>query len=388
MDTESVTERTDDRQPAGENVIEDRPDGAPDGAAPGADAKQHDPDAAWGVKTSKHGKDESFYGYHEHTLVRVPDRNQEKDTEPRLIARFELTPADEDVVEVSFSLLDRVGTPVRKLLVDRHYPYKTVERWRDPLIERGTEQVFDLRVDQHGFTELDHTRWAAGWPHCPATPDHLDTILRPAPNAPKSESQVFRNRIAERRKYAFRRVTTPGTDGTARWECPAVAGAVGCPLRPGTVEAQLELGGPIIKDHPDPQNPDFPTCCTQRTVTLQPGPLRKLMQADYWGSDEWEDDYKKRTYVEGTYGNRKNRSTEDLTRGHLRISGIAPVQIATAMAAVAYNLRMLRNWHERTGLRDDDHHPLLKADEEAYDWAYLTPAQAAALAGVYGAQAE
>lgn len=35
------------------------------------------------------------------------------------------------------------------------------------------------------------------------------------------------------------------------------------------------------------------------------------------------------------------------------------------MAAVAYNLRMLRNWHERTGLGDDDH-PLLRPDVETY----------------------
>jgi hypothetical protein len=338
-------------------------------------AKQHDPDAAWGTKTAKDGGEESFYGYHEHTLVRVPTGNQPKDTEPRLIARFELTPADDDIVEVSLSLLDRLPTPASVLIADRHYQYKAVQRWRDQLVERGIEQVFDLRADQHGFTELNHTRWAAGWPHCPATPDHYGTIPRPAANATTKEKQTFRRRINLRQQYAFRRVTSPDPDGTARWECPALAGSIGCPLRPGTVEAHMELGGTIIDNPPDPTSPDFPTCCSQRTITLKPGPLRKLIQTHYWGSETWEHEYAKRTYVEGSYGNRKNPSTEDLRRGHLRITGIAAVQVATAMSAAAYNLRILRNWHQRTNLGNDNH-PLLQADQEFYGWTALTKQEA------------
>ena len=191
---------------------------------------------------------------------------------------LELTPADEDVVDVGLSLLDRLTTPANVLIADRHYQYKAVERWRDQLVERGIEQIFDLRADQHGFTELNPTRWAAGWPHCPATPDHYGTIARSAPNAAKKDKETFRRRINLRQQYAFRRVTSPDADGTARWECPAVAGSIGCPLRPGSVEAHMELGGTIIDNPPDRHSPDFPTCCAQRTVTLKPGPLRKLMQ--------------------------------------------------------------------------------------------------------------
>ena len=45
------------------------------------------------------------------------------------------------------------------------------------------------------------------------------------------------------------------------------------------------------------------------------------------------------------------------------------------MTAAAYNLRMLRNWDERTGLGDDDH-PLLEPDEEFYGWVALTKEEA------------
>jgi len=89
------------------------------------------------------------------------------------------------------------------------------------------------------------------------------------------------------------------------------------------------------------------------------------MQKHYWGSDAWTRDWNKRTYVEGSYGNRKNPSTEDVRRGHHRITGITLVHVVDSMSAVAHNLRMLRNWHERTGQGDPDH-PLLQPAEEEY----------------------
>lgn len=126
--------------------------------------ERHDPDAAWGTKTKKSGGNESFYGFHEHTLVQVPQGNDAKDLEPRLIRRMELTPANEDVVAVSLGLIDRLPRPATDLEVDRHYSHKDVERWKDELAARGVNQHFDLRSDEHGFTEFEHMRWAAGLP--------------------------------------------------------------------------------------------------------------------------------------------------------------------------------------------------------------------------------
>jgi hypothetical protein len=336
--------------------------------------RPHDPDAAIGVKTSKDGKIESFYGYHEHTLVRVRGPRDAADSVPALVAGLELTPASADVVDVSLDLLDRLRVPAAELIVDRHYSYKAPDRWRDELADRSIRQVLDLRADEQGFTDLNHMRWAAAWPHCPATPDTYGTITRPAPSDENHEAKLatFKKRLKERRAYAFRRVTSPNPRGVARWECPAEAGTVGCPLKPGTVEAALQIGLPVVENPPDPTSPDFPTCCRQRTVKVDPGPLRKLMQEHYWGSDEWEAAWNKRTYVEGSYGNRKNPSTENLRRGHFRTTGITLVNLMTAMAAASYNLRMLRAWHERTGLGDPDH-PLLEPATEPGTFLQLTP---------------
>src|SRR5690606_25812850 len=109
----------------------------------------------------------------------------------------------------------------------------------------------------------------------------------------------------------------------------------------------------------------------QRTRKVNPGPLRKLMQHLYWGSPEWERIWNDRTYVEGSYGNRKNGSTENLTRSHFRVTGLALLHILTAMSAVSYNLRMVRNFHEKTG-HGDPNHPLLQADPESYGFLQLT----------------
>lgn len=82
-----------------------------------------DPDGDWGVKTSKSGKPQTFFGYHEHSLVLAPDTTIEKDRRalPALVRRLEFTPASKDVVDVSLRLIRSLGGSVKDLLVDSHY---------------------------------------------------------------------------------------------------------------------------------------------------------------------------------------------------------------------------------------------------------------------------
>jgi hypothetical protein len=336
-------------------------------------AQSSDRDAHGGSKTRKDGKTESFFGYEEHTIVRAPHGSGDPDIEPRLIARLEITPASVDIVDVTLDLLDRLTTPPEVLSADRHYHYKKTERWRQPLADRGIQPVHDLRVDEHGFTDFADMRWAAGTPHCPATPDALGTILRPAPNAPKAEHQAFAAAIERREQFAFRRNKTPDVNGKAQWECPAVSGKLGCPLRQFTVEAAMTNGAEIVENPPEPDDDSF-KCCTQRTVQVTPpAPIRKLMQHHYWGSEEWCQEWRKRTYVEGSYGNRKNPSTENVRRGHIRVMGLLMTNLLMAMAAASYNLRMLRNWQERTGLGDSSH-PLLQSENGPTRFTFLDDA--------------
>ncbi len=375
---------------------------APRGDGPGDDEivvddpTSHDPDASWGVKTAKNGKEETFYGFHEHTLLQVPADGQEADDEPRLIRRFEVTAANADVVAPSLNLIDRLNDRylgdgrqrVEQLIVDRHYHYKAVERWKDQLARRGIAQVHDLRVDEHGFIEgSDRVRWAAGHAHCPAAADDLGTILRPGPSEPRSTFASFAVRIQRRERYALSRRSSPAIDGSHRAQCSALAGTVGCPLRAGTVEAAIELGLPIVERPPDPDRDGepLPACCTQQTVTLVPPPeVRKLQQEHYWGSERWTRKWNRRTYVEGSYGNRKNTSTENMRRGQFRVTGIAWVNVVVGLAAASYDLRMLRNWQQRTG-KLDPAHPLVAAPPPDHGFVMLTEEQYAQLAAQYQA---
>jgi hypothetical protein len=359
---------------------EDVPPTAP---ATGPPALSVCPDAAWGTKTGKNGEQDAYFGYALHALVRVPDlqagpRFSDED-DPVLIEAIALTPASTDVVDVSLHLLDRVRTrrPVVDLLADRHYSYKEWSRWANELWTRGIHPVLDLRENEHGFRPYQGARIAASWPHCPATPTRLADIPRPGLGAPKRARQAFQAAIEERQQYAMRRVKSHVPDGASRWECPARAGKIGCPLVEGTVAVAQQLGMPTVAR--PPARPHLPTCCTQRTfmirttppveddpartrrAKLQLGQTMKHAQDEYWGSHRWLTSWNRRTYVEGAFGNLKNPNTENVSRGVFRFTGLPLVTLSVAAAVTASNVRQLRNWHQRTG-NGTPGHPLLQPE--------------------------
>lgn len=312
----------------------------------------HDRDAGWGVKTAKNGNREVFFGYHEHTVVQVPGPGEDADAAPRLIRAFELTPANVDIVDVSMRVLDQVdnGQPGKLLLADNHYHYKCHDRWLRPLREKGWDPLHDLRANEQGFTEHARMRWAAGSSHCPATPDALGTIARPGPTEKSHEAHVaFHKQVNLRRSYSMTMHSLPDLDGAHRVGCPALDGRIGCPLRAGTTAAATALGLAIVERPPREHDPEgLPKCCTQRTVLVRPPePIAKLYQSRYWGSKEWAELYSRRTYVEGSYGNRKNGSTENLRRGLFHITGLPLVHLMLTMVNMSYNVRMIENWRQR-----------------------------------------
>lgn len=334
-----------------------------------------DPDATWMLKTSKQGPPEAFFGYHGHAIVQVHGNDQQRNDEPLIVRRIEITTASADVVDVSLRLVDSLNSPVTDLLEDRHYNYKAWDRWHAPLNMRSVRQHFDLRSDQLGFVEYDRMRWAAGSAHCPATPDHMGAIARPPANAPKPAFKPFREAIAERQKYALYITERSKDGGTQRVQCPALCGTVGCSLRPGTVPAAIELGMPIVANPPDPTSPEgLPAICTQTKVSTTPiVKIRKAQQRYYWGSAKWEETYGKRTHIEGVFGNLKNKSTENLSRGLTRGMGLPWMNLAVAMTTASYNLRTLRKWHTETGRGPADH-PLLQENiiPLGFEWTMPT----------------
>lgn len=370
-------------EPADEDFAEDGDAGCPESAdLPEAETdaiplkmRRLDPDATWGVKTHKDGGRTSYFGYALHTLVRIPDVGQTKETsaEPLLIERFRLTPASTDIVDVTIGMIDDVlaaGGKIGDLIGDRHYSYKKAERWAQPLWERGVRLVHDLRKTDHGAVDYQGSKIIAGWPHCPGTPMHLETLVRPGSNGTPEENAAFRAKIDERYRYAMRRHKTVLGDGKSRWGCPALNGKVGCSFVEGSVEAARHESLPIVTP------PEAKTAfCKQTTVQIPPGKHMKYAQDEYWGDGRWEASWDRRTYVEGVYGNLKNSNTENIHRGFFQFTGLPMVTLAMTAAVVSYNIRELNNWHQRSGLGDPGH-PLLATTEWVNGFTMLTRGQA------------
>jgi hypothetical protein len=389
-------------QDQNDGQVEDEEPG--DGAAPGADddvpAKRkrrrtptgsYDPEARPGYKTSKKGKSERFFGYHVHAVSSVCRTIHGVRQSPLAVQTFTVTPANADVVAPSLALLDRLaaaGITVTELGVDRHYSYKAWDRWRLQLRLRGIKPIHDLRRDDHGFTHYNGLKIAAGWPHCPATPEDLAEIPRPGFAATAEEWKQFEERIEQRRAYALRRINDYDHNGRTRWQCPALAGSCGCTLRPDTVtaaqaatRAAADRGEPVLipiitngADHQPADDMWKP--CTSMTVSMNDGPHMKMYQQHYWGSVEWTAEWNLRTFIEGWFGVAKNPTVAGMDRHFYRGKGTAHVSIAVLFAALVTNVHLLRNWHSQTGLGPADH-PLLQADGDDHGFERLDANQAA-----------
>jgi hypothetical protein len=112
----------------------------------------------------------------------------------------------------------------------------------------------------------------------------------------------------------------------------------------------------------------------KQTVELKADGQSEIWQKEYWGSHPWRlsnNRRTRRTYVEGVFGNLKNASAENVTRGTFRITGLARVPLFLGIAATAHNIRQLRNWNTKYDLGDPQH-PLLTAESETY-LLHVTP---------------
>ncbi len=335
-------------------------------------------DAAWGWRTGHSGRS-IYFGYDIEGLIRVPAVGQrgDKRNEPALLEALTVLPAGTDVVDPVLGMLDLLqsdGIPVRRLLNDRHYSYKAYDRWLVELMKRDIQQVGDLRSDDHGFADWNGLRMAAGHPHCPKTPDELAVIPAPGHDATSAERTAFTARIEERQAYAVQIVNRPTADNQRiKCRCPARKGTVGCPLVEGTMAVALEAELDYIKE--PPAESGRPLICQQDTVTLRienddHKVIVKPLQHHYWGSAAWQEDYARRTHIEGFFGCLQNDEIGTVDGSTHQQRGLAAVTIIYSMAAAISNAHILRLWHEQTGLGDPEH-PLLTPDPTFFGFMEL-----------------
>jgi hypothetical protein len=315
-----------------------------------------DPDAAWGVKTHKSGRTETYFGYELHAVVRVGPLGADGSNTPCLAERITVVPASTSPTRPVLAALARMidgGTTVKDVVADRGYTYKN--DWAPGLHALGIDPVADLHANQYGPRGTHAgARIVAGTPHCPAMPAAFDTVHRPDRLVQTPALDTFTADIDRREQWALRRVAGPDRDGKERYECPARARKLRCPLQPGSLALPLAI--PTVLAPPDPDT--APTCCSQRTITVPGDVDAKARQRHYWGSPNWIKAFNRRSRVEGWFGNLKNDNAEALGRGAFRVMGICKTSLMIAVYAAATNLRLLRAWARRT-LGNDDLMPVL-----------------------------
>ncbi len=178
-----------------------------------------DPDAAWGVKTSKSGKQERYFGYELHAVVRVGRLNDDRPV-PCLAERIVVTPASTNCSEAVLPAIAKMradGLRLREVIADRGYTYKT--GWSRGLRAIDVDSVLDLHPTQLGARgSHGGARFIAGVPHCPATPEAFDSIPRPERLAESPPLEVFLEQINTREQWALRRVAGPDSTGAERYE--------------------------------------------------------------------------------------------------------------------------------------------------------------------------
>lgn len=336
-------------------------------------------DADWGYKTGKGGNKEVGFGFHQHTIVRTPDPNAPRRSEPLLVEGIVVVPANEDVVDASLRLLDRASkrSPITRLAGDLLYSNLRANRWAVPLAQRGIEQILAMREDAGGVVDIHGAKMQYGWLHCPAAP--MDQRPLPKKFATEEDDEHYDAVEEFKLNWAFNRKESGlGANPSTKWICPAQSKRVGCFARgAANVEAARDNGLPIVTP---PTDWETRPCCTGKTLDFTPDPTkphhqRKLMQREYLGTRRWRIGFNVRSLVEGAFGILKNPSRQRMRRGQNRLPGLAIANIINSLKVAVFNEEQLRSWHEETGLGPADH-PLLRPDP--YDWGFsdITKAEA------------
>lgn len=335
-----------------------------------------DPDAAWRVHDSTrvpNGGTESigagarpkfgwkaWYGYWLHAVVRVPDMKVGKDGTiskgdvPSFIERIDVTSASTHMAEDAAVLVARmaashdahvaagemVDPPRADLVVDRAYSHG-YEAFLEPVRALGFASHFDLRKEQLGRgLDVGGMLVIDGQPYSPAMPSYLHNIPRPRiPGATKTDISAWQALVDERAKYAIK-LRGLSSRGDFDVSCPAARdfGAVRCPNKPESLLLPPK-GRPLLSVAAIIGAGSPPEICAKQRLRI-PAEQLPLWQPYQYGSEAWWASMSRRARVEGAFGQLKNEATQDLTRGAIRVMGLAKTALMCAFLAAASNLRL------------------------------------------------
>lgn len=228
--------------------------------------------------------------------------------------------------------------------------------------QAGFQLIFDLSPNHRGVTgAVKGAIVVDGGLYSPGMPEDLRNLQPPAVGSSIDQINRYQELIAERQRYALRRLgARPQPDGTVRFQCPAAAKRIRCPLKPASLTITTSKGLIVPTMVPD-QNAQG-EICQQSTITIDlnhadattrtMGYIGALYQKHPYGSDAWYDSFNRRSLVESAFANIKNDAEQNLRRPSIRMMGNTKVTLWTLWITIAANLRMARLWRHRRLLRE------------------------------------
>ena len=311
-----------------------------------------EPDAAFYVRDGDHrhpgdgpGKKPGKYGYEAHLAV-MGDNDPGATTAerfPKLVLGMRLDKPGFDIAGNAMSVLRSIhgrGYPATYLAADRAYlPGCKAEGFQLPLRALGYEPVFDYKVDELGIKDgYEGAILVEGGWHCPRMPQPLVEATVDYRSKTIDEA-TWKQRIAQRRSYAFRRKATPDADGYVPMMCPACG-----PSATAICTLKQVVGSPAGRTKVTIGPGPHPKVCTNKaSVTFPPTAGAKYRQPLAFGTDVWQRTYSTlRNTIEGFNGYLKDAAYSGLgQRTRFRIRGFAAHSINVALAVVASNLRKI-----------------------------------------------
>ena len=315
-----------------------------------------DPDARW------NGKGDGWFGYWLHGIVRVGEVGGPR--VPCLVERLSVTAANADVRVAALDQLermvadheradtaaDRPHRPRRTILADAAYTSEVnaAPDFLWPVFALGFDTTHRLTKYQLGLARHPLSNGAIvidGQPHSPRTPEHLRHITPPPIGATRDDIEGYQRMIAQREPFALHPVGGRRDDGCWDFGCRAMSllGQLRCSHKPASM-AKPPTAKRLTTDPAVFAPRQLPKICGQQKSRVH------MTELPYWqplpyGSREWYDSWNRRNRIEGIFGNVKSDASQNLTRGCIRVMGLAKVSLMAMFVVMAANLRLAQT-HE------------------------------------------
>lgn len=315
------------------------------------------------------------FGMEMHSFVMVAEEGDP--SIPPFTRHFRLTPHQPSHRKIVVEMAERItdlGGSASDIVYDAGYAQYT--EINAGLRRAGFNPVFDLSPNHRGVTgAVAGAIVVDGGLYSPGLPQALRNLNPPPVGASVQDIDHYQQLIAERQRYALRRLgAAPGPDGTVRYQCPASARRVACPLKPASLRIATQKGIIVPTNVPAPGAQG--DICRQSTVTIDlhhPDALTRAMgyvgglyQKHPVGSDAWYDSMRRRSYAESAFANIKSEANQNLRRPSIRVMGRTKMTLIAAFVTAAANLRMGRLWTLRQHrARQANNPPLSPAMREA-----------------------